>query len=78
MFSCPVVHSNCFCSKFYHQLGASAGVYPQAKAVRLAIMIFMPLSQFVAVWLIRKVHSVVLQSGNCTEHPSGYGVVFAH
>ena len=32
-------------------------------------MIFMPLSQFVAVWLIRKVHSVVLQSGNCTEHP---------
>ena len=32
-------------------------------------MIFIPLSQFVAVWLIRKVHSVVLQSGNCTEHP---------
>ena len=24
-------------------------------------MIFMPLSQFVAVWLIRKVHSVVLR-----------------
>ena len=64
---CVVLLSSCaFCSKFYHQLGASA---LQAKAVRLAIMIFMPLSQFVAVWLIRRVHSVVLQSGNCTEHP---------
>ena len=30
--------------------------------VRLAIMIFMSLSQFMAVWLIRKVHSVVLQA----------------
>ena len=28
-------------------------------ATRLAKMIFMPLSQFVAVWLIRKVHSIV-------------------
>ena len=26
------------------------------------MMIFMPLSQFVAVWLIRKVHSVVLRA----------------
>ena len=26
MFTCPVVHSNCCCSKFYHQLGSSAGV----------------------------------------------------
>ena len=37
----------------------------QVKAVRLAIMMFMP---FVAVWLIREVHSIVLQSGDCTEH----------
>ena len=28
-----------------------------------------PLSQFVAVWLIREAHSIVLRSGNCTEHP---------
>ena len=40
MFSCPVVHSDCCCSKFYHQLGATAA---KAKAVRLVIMIFMPL-----------------------------------
>ena len=33
-------------------------------------MIFMTLSQNVAVWLIKKVHSVVLQSGNCTGYPS--------
>ena len=39
------------------------------QGVRLAIMIFIPLNQFVVDWLIRKVHSVVLQSGNCTEHP---------
>ena len=31
-------------------------------------MIIMPLSQYVAVWLIREAHSVVLQSGNCTKH----------
>ena len=28
-------------------------------------MIFMPFSQFVAVWPIRKAHSVVTTSGNC-------------
>ena len=24
MFSCPVMHSDCFCSKFYHQLTRSS------------------------------------------------------
>ena len=66
MFSCPVTH---FCSKFYHEL--ETGVWTQAnKAVRLVIVIFMPLKQFVDIWLIREVHSIVLmQSRNCTEHP---------
>ena len=45
-------------------------------------MIFMALSQLVAVWLIRKAHSVVLQTCNCIcslrghmEKESGHGSV---
>ena len=53
MFSCQVKHSDCFCSKLYHYLGALAGAWPQAKAVR--IMIFMPLCMSICGCLTDKI-----------------------
>ena len=57
MFSCQVLST-----LIAFAASSTANFCWKAKAVRLVTMIFMPLSQFVAVWLIRKVHSVVLRA----------------
>ena len=62
MFSCPVMH---FCSQVLPLTRSFSWSLAASKGCEVVIMIFMPINQFVAIWLIREVHSIVLR--NCTK-----------